>query len=306
MIDRRVRVLQALALHGTVTATAEALNYTPSAISAQLRALATAVGVPLLEPDGRGVRITAAGRVLLAGADGLLADWEELHTAMLRASEAHGGALRMCGFSAAAATLLPWVTARLRIDHPNLSVTVVEATPEDCFRQLHTGRADVAVVMVTADTPSLDDPRYEQESLMVDPLDLLLPVGHRLDHGGPLKFSDTATENWIVDRPGTAYHGLFLNSCLAAGFMPTIAHHASEWDTGAALVSVGLGVALVPRLAHLPEGYDIRRVPLTGDPTPRRHVVAAVRRGTLTNPTVETALSALRVRADELCRTHTP
>ena len=71
-------------------------------------------------------------------------------------------------------------------------------------------------------------------------------------------------------------------------------HYADEWDTGAALVARGFGVALVPRLANLPAHHDTRRIPITGDPAPTRHVIAAVRAGSGHQPGITAGLDALR------------
>ncbi|CAM5656035.1 LysR family transcriptional regulator OS=Streptomyces tendae OX=1932 GN=GUR47_04055 PE=3 SV=1 [Streptomyces tendae] len=78
MIDlRRLHVLRAVAHYGTVTAAARALHFTPSAASQQIRQLARDLGVDLLEPQGRGVRLTAAAESLLAHADAIEARWDE-------------------------------------------------------------------------------------------------------------------------------------------------------------------------------------------------------------------------------------
>jgi ribosomal protein S12 methylthiotransferase accessory factor YcaO len=76
------------------------------------------------------------------------------------------------------------------------------------------------------------------------------------------------------------------------------AHYATEWDTGAALVGAELGVALIPRLAHLPGGYPVVRVPLSGDPTPSRHLLTGIRRGSAENPVIATSLRSL----EEVCQ----
>src|SRR5699024_3333525 len=105
--------------------------------------------------------------------------------------------------------------------------------------------------------------------------------------------SETYNEHWIMDRPGRPYHQLVLTACSAAGFTPAIAHEATEWDTGAALVAAGLGVALVPRLARIPAGYPIVRVPLRGDPVPARHILTSVRQGSRSHPIIAASLEAL-------------
>ena len=84
-----------------------------------------------------------------------------------------------------------------------------------------------------------------------------------------------------------------ITACAAAGFRPREAHVAREWETGAALVSAGLGVSLVPQLARLPAGHDVVRVPLAGDPVPSRRILSGIRRGSESRPMVEAALNAL-------------
>ncbi|WP_432477810.1 LysR family transcriptional regulator [Nocardioides sp. GXQ0305] len=293
MIDHRLQVLRMVASRGTVTAAAEALGYTPSAVSHQLRSLARELGVPLLAREGRGVRLTPAARLLLARSEELFARWEEVRAELAATGDRAVGSLRLCGFSTAAAALLPPVAARVAALHPGATVRIIEADPAECFDLLLADDADLAVVVATASLPPSDDPRFEQEPLLDDPLDLLLPADHPLAGEQSVLLEQVAGDHWIMDRPGTAYHQLVVTACAAAGFTPSIAHQATEWDTGAALVSAGLGIALIPRLARLPADYSLARVPLRGDPTPARHLLTGVRRGSRAQPAIATALAAL-------------
>jgi DNA-binding transcriptional LysR family regulator len=242
MIDRRVRVLRMVATCGTVTGAAEALHYAPSAVSQQLRTLAKDLGVELVVQDGRRIRLTPAARVLLDQTESLYARWEEIRGLVALADDEGGGAVRLCGFSTAAAALLPRVAARLVATQPPWQVRVIEVEPKQCFELLLADQADVAVVVATAELPSADDPRFELNQLLVDPLDLLLPENHRLAHEPYVQLADLADEAWIMDRPGRPYHQLLQSACAAAGFTPVVAHHAAEWDTGSAMVAAGLGI----------------------------------------------------------------
>lgn len=293
MIDQRLHVLRVLAAHGTVTATARALHYTPSAVSHQLRTLAEDLGEVLLVPEGRGVRLTPAARTLLAHADDLFARWEEIRAAVAATSGEHSGSLRICGFSTAAAALLPQVATHFARAHPGVTVRIIEADPEECFELLLADEADLAVVVATATLPPSIDRRFDQRPLLDDPLDLLVPSGHRLAGSASVLLSEAAGEPWISDRPGRPHHRLVLTACAEAGFTPALAHEAAEWDTGAALVGAGLGIALVPRLARLPTGYPVVRVPLRGDPRPARHIRSGVRRGGREHPVLAEALRVL-------------
>lgn len=293
MIDRRLVVLRMVAAHGSVTAAAESLHYTPSAVSQQLRTLGRDLGVELVVQEGRGIRLTAAGRLLLERSHELLEKWEEIQGDLAETSQGGGTTLRLGGFSTAAASMLPHVVTRVRESRPECAVRVVEAEPAECFELLLGDQIDLAVVVAMDSIPSTADPRFEQRPLLEDPLDLLVPQGHRLASRPAVTLKDTVEEPWVTDRPGRPYHQLLLTTCAAAGFIPTVAHHASEWDTGAALVAARLGICLVPRLARLPESYPVVRVPLWGDPAPSRHILTAVRSGSSHHPTIAAALSVL-------------
>lgn len=293
MIDPRLRSLQMVAWHGTVTQAAASLSYTPSAVSAQLRSLSAELGVTLLHRQGRTLRLTPAGRLLVEQAEQLRADWERMYAELLHTSDRVPATLGLCGFSTAAASLLPAVATAVLAAHPGVDVRLIEADPYECFELLLAGRADVAVVVTTQDLPAEADPRFEQRPLMADKLDLLVHAGHRLAARTSVPLAETADEPWIMDHPGRPNHDMVLTSCLAAGFNPRLAHEIVEWGSGAALVGAGLGVALVPRLARLPSGYDIVRVPLEGDPSPARQVRTGIRAGSADHRLVAAALREL-------------
>jgi DNA-binding transcriptional LysR family regulator len=295
MIDRRLAVLRAVARHGTVTAAAEACHLTPSAVSHQLRALARELDVVLLEHTGRNVRLTAAANTLLVHADALAARWERAQAdlAAYRGS-AITGPLRLCGFSTAGAVLVPAAAAQLQEKYPHLTVQVREAEPGRAFDLLSAGDVDIAVVVATPGMPSADDPAFDQRKLYSEPLDLLVSSDHPLAGRASIALAEAARHAWIVGTPGTAYHQLVLLACASAGFAPGIAHYADEWDLGAALVARGFGVALVPRWARLPGDYPVVRIPLSEQPAPMRHILAAVRAGSSYQPAIAAGLDALR------------
>lgn len=293
MIDRRLTVLRALARHGTVTKAAQVCHLTPSAASHQLRSLAEELNVVLLEPTGRNVRLTPAAHTLLAHAEVLAAQWERAQADLAaHQTDSITGTLRLCGFSTAAAVVVA-AAARLQSDHPHLTVQVREAEPARAVDLLAARDIDIAVVVATPDLPPVSDPAFDQQPLYSEPLDLVTATDHRLATRGNIALAEAATDPWIVATPGTAYHQLVLLACASAGFVPTIAHYADEWDTGAALVACGLGVALVPRTAHLPSDYAIVRIPLSEHPALTRHIVVAVRGGSGTQPAIAAGLHVL-------------
>ncbi len=297
MIDPKLRVLQLVAHHGTVTAAAAALHYTPSAVSHQLRQLASELGVELVTQSGRGIRLTAAATTVLRHADVLQAQAQRARAELAATADEPAGPFTLCGFSTAATRLLPAAAATLRDRYPQLRVRVIEAEPTRCFDLLLAGDADLALVIATADTPPTSDARFDQHPLLDDPLDLVVPDGHPLTTRPRVTLADAADEPWIVGRPGGTYHHLVLTACMAAGFTPNIVHYADEWDTGTALVAYDFGIILVPRLARLPENWPVERIPLHGEPAPARRILAATRPGSREHPVTSTAVSTITATA---------
>ncbi|MET8782137.1 MULTISPECIES: LysR family transcriptional regulator [unclassified Streptomyces] len=293
MIDlRRLHVLRAVAHYGTVTAAARALHFTTSAASQQIRQLSRELGVELLEPQGRGVRLTPAARGLLAHADAIRTRWEQAEHD-LRADDGElAGVLRVSGFPVAVSELLAPMAARLRAHHPRLSVRIREAGLPEAFDLLFEGETDLAVVEVTPRNPPRGDARFEQEPLMDDPFDLVVPVGHELAGRECVDLAEAALEPWIAPVADSPCRPHVLSACAAAGFTPDIVHHALDWNVTAHLVAHGLGVALVPRLARLPPHLALTRVRCAGDP--HRKFLTCVRAGGTGRPAVAAALAQVR------------
>jgi DNA-binding transcriptional LysR family regulator len=300
MIDAKLKVLQMVDRHGSVTAAAAAMCYTPSAVSYQLRQLAEQLGVTLTEPAGRGIQLTAAARTVLRHTAVIQAQWEQARTELAATSEESSGLFTLCGFSTAATHLLPFAAATLRDRHPRLRVRVLEAEPARCFELLVAEEADLALVMVTADSPSLSDDRFDQQLLLDDPLDLVVQAEHPLATRETVTLADVAREPWIIGTPGGAYHQLTVTACVAAGFTPDMVHQADEWETGAALVAQGLGVMLIPRLGRINTEWPVTRIRLSGEPVPARRILATTRKGGSCHPLVAQTLDLIETSSSSL------
>ncbi|MFJ2619357.1 LysR family transcriptional regulator [Glutamicibacter sp. NPDC087344] len=295
MIDPRLRMLQLVAHHGTVTAAARSLNYTPSAVSHQLKALSADLGVVLLESEGRSVRLTEAARTLLRHAQLLFAQAERAYAEIQEGS--HSGIFTVCGFATAANYLLPHAAAGVRDAFAGLDVRVIEAEPARCINLLLTGDADLALLTGTTDLPPVSDGRFDQRPLLDDPMDLVVHKDHPLAQRNSVALADTANERWILGRPEGAYYPLTLHACQAAGFTPDAAHFADEWDTGLALVAHGFGVTLVPRMARIHHDWDVKRIELSGRAQPSRPIISFTRAGARNRPTIIKAMELIEAKA---------
>ncbi|MBA2947496.1 LysR family transcriptional regulator [Streptomyces himalayensis] len=296
MIDlRRLHVLRAVDHYGTVTAAAQALHFTPSAASQQIRQLARELGVVLLEPQGRGVRLTPAARGLLAHADAIEARWEQAEHELRGGDDQPAGLLRLSGFAVAISNLLAPLAATLSARHPRLTVRIQEAEVPESFNLLFEGEVDLAIVEATPENPSRGDGRFDQQPLMDDPFDLVVADKHPFAARDRVQLAECVTEDWVVPLPTCPCWPHVVAACSAAGFTPNVVHRAEEWNATAHLVAHGLGVALVPRLALIPPHLPVTRVACAG--TPHRKLLTCTRNGARQRPAVAAALEELRANA---------
>lgn len=294
----RLRALREVADRGTIAAAADAMHLTPSAISQQLAALEREVGEPLLEPDGRSVRLTAVGRLLARRADGILAEVERLRADVDAHARGDAGEVRIGSFGTAMAALVAPVAGRLHAEAGEVVVRADEVEAEEGFQRLESHELDLVISMEAPGAPGHDDPRLHRVDLLADRLDALLPIGHPLAGRRRIALSELAADDWIVHPVGFTCEAVVLGGCRAAGFSPRIVHRSANFDAMIALCGAGLGVALVPRLAHAhPQEQDgAVLVPLAGV-APARHLFAACRRGAEGAPVLERVLDELHAQA---------
>jgi molybdate transport repressor ModE-like protein len=298
---RRLHVLRAIAHHGTVSGAAKALHMSTSAASQQIRLLAKDLGVPLLEPVGRGVRLSSAAQVLIAHIDAIEAMWR-LAEAELQATEGEpSGMLRLCGFPTAIATLLAPLVDTARKRFPALELRLREAEASESFDLLFAGEADLALVEATPDNPPPEDIRFDAQTVFNDPFDLVVPGGHWCTESAAVDLREVEREPWIIGVPGSMHRRHALTACSNAGFRPTVTGEAREWNVIAVMVAHQMGVALIPRLVDLPHHLDLVRVPVSGPFTPFRHFQAVTLRGGSRRPSVAAVMDLLneQVRAAE-------
>src|SRR5580704_4323255 len=139
----RLRVLKEVAYRGSLSAAAEALSYTQSAISQQIATLEAETGLTLLERHARGVSLTAAGQTLVEHADGILARLEAAEAELSAIAGLRGGQLRMASFPTAGATLMPVAIAAFRSAYPEVALTLAEGEPPEIAARLKAGEFDL-------------------------------------------------------------------------------------------------------------------------------------------------------------------
>src|SRR6266700_7651600 len=128
MLDvTRLRVLAAVARHGSVTAAARALNYAQPSVSHHLARLEAETGTRLVERSGRGIRLTDAGRLLAGRAEEILGRLDAAERELAAHIEQRQERIVLAGFSSALATFVPAAAARLAAGQPGIDLLVTEA-----------------------------------------------------------------------------------------------------------------------------------------------------------------------------------
>jgi len=284
--------LRAVDTHGSVVAAADALGYTPSAVSQQVKRLERQTGVPLLERVGRGVMLTDHGRHLVDAGARLLSDLEQVEAGLHRRAGAVAGHLRLTAFSTAMRGLVAPVVRELRDRHPDLTLTLTEREPWDTVDLVGSGQSDLGVVHRWGDVPISIPEHLVATTVAHDVADVVVRADHPLAGRDRVSPHDLVDEGWIATPDGTICRQWLSRMYDGTGRPPRIAHQAMEFDSHLALVRAGLGIALVPRLGRQPLGEDLVGVP-AHDPEPTREVIAVHRRSMADSPAVRAVLDAL-------------
>lgn len=289
-----MQILRAVVTSGSVTAAATNLGYTTSAISQQMGALEKEAGIKLLERVGRGVRPTAAGRLLAEHAAVIGRQVAEAETELGDLRAGRTGLLRIRYFATAGAALVPPAVTRLRREHPGLKVDLKLIDPADPLPEVERGDADIAIIVRPAGQPR-DGTRLVH--LLDDPFRAVLPAGHPLAAQPALDLAELADEPWVASEwPAGSCLDIMLAACAAAGFEPRFVIESDDYATAQGFVAAGMGVSLISELglgAPHP-GVAVRPV---RHPEPTRSIFAAVREASLAAAPMRALLEALRAAA---------
>ncbi|MFB7012876.1 MULTISPECIES: LysR family transcriptional regulator [unclassified Streptomyces] len=294
----RLRTLDALARHGSVSGAAEGLHVTTSAVSQQMSKLEREVGQQLLAKNGRGVRLTDAGRLLADHAARILSQ-VELAQADIEAQRGEVvGEIRLSAFPTAARGLFPAALAALRSDHPELRVFTRELEPEDGIRAVIRGDIDLAVVLDWSNKRLPVPGGLAVVELLDDAPDIAMPAGHRLADRAEVDLEEFAEDDWVSWPEGEFCYDWLMFTLRSKGIEPRIAHLAGEHHTQLALIAAGLGVCVAPRLGRGPVPDGVRLVPVRQKM--RRHVHAVWRTDADRRPSIRAAVAALRAVGREM------
>ncbi|MEU4423566.1 LysR family transcriptional regulator [Actinoplanes sp. NPDC024001] len=280
-----LKVLEAVARHGSVTEAAKELHYSQPSVSHHLGRLEADTGAKVIQRVGRGIRLTPEGELLARRAAEILGRLDAASAELAARVGLRAGRVRLAGFQTVLSTLVPKAGAELARLYPGVELNLVDAHPVEGLRMLRSGHVDVALIFRNADTPPDEHEGYRLTRLLDDPLHL---ISDRPDQ----RLEDHRDSAWVggCERCRAAT----LTACERAGFVPRFAYTCDDTVIAQALVAAGMGVAIVNGLAlaaHRAPGVHATRL----SESPRQ--ICAATYGDPPDPPPTTALIDLLVSA---------
>ena len=290
MDPRRLELLLELSRLGSMHEVADALHITTSTVSQQIAALAREVGTPLLEPDGRRVRLTPAGRRLADHAVTVLAAIETAR-ADLDPDAEPAGEVRVAAFATAVrASLLP-VVRTLATDHRDVRLRILEHEPSEAMNLLASDDVDLGLTYDYNLAPGTVDRTADAMPLWETAWGLGVPTERRRGRGDALAVFDRfRDEDWIVNSRNTADEDVIRTVASLAGFRPRVTHRADSLELVQDMIVAGLGVGLLPAAQVTAAGVSL--IPLTR-PEVLLRAFAVTRRGRAAWPPLALVLELL-------------
>ncbi|MFJ8310983.1 MULTISPECIES: LysR family transcriptional regulator [unclassified Streptomyces] len=290
-----LRVFRAVAEQGTFTAAAVSLGYTQSAVSRQIASIERVAGAELLERRRDGVRLTAAGRVVMRRATVVLDQIDQAARELSGLPE-QGGTVRLGWVPSTGTTLVPYALAALRRSDPGLHVVSREGGTPALVRALRAGSVDLALMSSAPPfrAPDTESPPLALQTLSERALCLAVPAAHPLARGDFVDVADLRGQRWIAgsssgaDRLMGVWPGL--------DERPEIAHTARDWLAKLHLVAAGCGLTTVSAAMAPAAPPGVRILPVRGGPQETRRLLLARLPQPPTEPVIRLA-AALRAAA---------
>ena len=294
---KQLRVLRAVAEHGSFSAAADALSYSQPAISQQIAALERRAGTTLVDRGTRGVRLTDAGQALVEHAEVVIARLAAAEAELEAIAGIRGGRVRLASFPTAGASILPPAVAEFSARHPDVELSFVEREPEEAAQMLRAAELEIAIVF---EYDALNPPEFERfyegielHPLVDDPMFLALPRDHPLTRKKRVRIGDVADETWIQETGSHSWCGSFHEAvCAKAGFSPRVGFRSDDYNVVQGLIAAGVGISLLPGLAltNVREDIVIRSL---GPQAPSRGIAAATLAGRYRSPATGAMLDIL-------------
>lgn len=257
MLDpHKLNLLLQLQELGTMRAVAEETFQSVSHVSQQLASLEKSIGRPLLEKEGRSVRLTPLGEEVVRLSLPILGGLRQLEVYAKNKSGEIQGSIRIASFSSAITPILLPTISRITQSHPKLRIQLVEMEPHKSLRLLRAGHFELAITAGFGDSTANIEGLIERK-LLTDHLCAVLPANHPFANRNALNLSDLAQEEWIHEPQGTTLANYLFGISGIAGFQPRSVAVLDSYSEIMSAVANGLGITVLPSLAtrnHLQTG----------------------------------------------------
>lgn len=257
---------------GSLSAAADELALSTSAVSQQISKLEREVGLPLVMRHPKGMRLTDAGVKLSTYATTIDNALTAARNDMSAFAQLERGEVRIATFPTFAASVMPKVLQHFHDLHPEVDVTVKSYRLGRIEEALERREVDLATLWDYPWAP-IDQEIPVRTTLLNEPTKLLIPTSHPLARRRVIKLEEVADDPWIT-RSSHPVASVLGRICHEAGFDPRIVFEANDYQELLGMVSAGLGVAIAPSLAVRSHGSDVKVVSIRGNPAPRRIVLS--------------------------------
>lgn len=276
MLDpKKLAVLVAVVEHESVTGAADELGFTPSAVSQQLTKLQQDVGIPLFRRRSRGIVPTEAGHLLATHARRVLRQLDAAESDIREMVNGERGTLRVGTFPSLAASFLPKVLDAFRAQYPAINLSVQSTIFNRLVEQLERGQSHLCFLW---DYPwrRFEASGVRCDEIFTEPSVILVAENHPLAHASGVSLRDFRKESWVSRADNHPVVEVLERASAEAGFRPTISMYANDYQEAQAMVSVGIGIAMVPQSAVALQHPKVR-VLTVEDSLPERRVFLAQR-----------------------------
>lgn len=298
---RRLGILRELGERGSVGAVADAMKITPSAVSQQLKTLEREAGYVLLEPSGRGVELTEAGRALARTATEIATAIERAEGAWREFMAQPAGRVTLTTFPTAGEMILPGVLTRIA-ERPDVQLECSDVEVSGDYGDLTTDH-DVVVSDAPATSASWHERGLQVVPLMTEPLDVAVPEDHPLAGRRSLSPRDVAGEPWIGVPEGQPFDQVLQRVVAVTGEPVRVVQRFANNGVVEAMVAAGHGLAILPRYTTREHGNGLVTKPLTGVRA-SRDISALLRPDRFERPSVRLVLEALKAEAALVADAH--
>lgn len=285
-----------------MTGAADLAGYSVSAVSQQIRKLEAEAGVPLLRRYNRGISLTDAGAAVVAHAERINNQLRSLQHAIDGISGLRAGQVRMGTFPTAGGSLLPQAISHFRANYPLIALSVKSVRKAPLMEMLNRHEITMTLLWEYPWDP-IDRSNFDVTYLMDDPLDLVVSPEHPMAERLAVSVNELADEDWVIRSDNHPIVEAIIRAANKVGFEPNIAYEANDYQEAQAMVAVGMGVALIPRLALSVQRSDVRVIRLSGV-IPRRTILFARPLESVPSPAERAMGETLKLAAREMTTTH--